>query len=381
MVKQGSAVTTAQNADAFLIRAIPALKLTRLRVIEGKGIEQAIKKLWGHNLSEETPFPGCRSAYALRAIVRKWLRFHKCLRIEAQERRLPRRIMKYRRYLVSRNLAICTIESDTERAIRFLKWLSTRNKRLYTLSLGDVDAYITSRKHQGWSIATLRSMTQSLRGFLRFAATKGWCRRDISHGVRLPSRSFCASHPQDRKWAEVKCLVRSVRGNRISDVRAKAALLLISTYALRISEMARLKISDFDFRKMTLRVRRSKNNLLHQFPLDTKVASAVEQYLRVRPKCNERLFLTIKTPFRPVHRKTFYAITSYRFAKLGIRDGKRGPHAIRHAVAMELLRKGTTLRQISDFLGHKHCESALTYAKYTVESLRFVSEFKLGAVV
>jgi integrase/recombinase XerD len=381
MVKQGSATTAAQNADDFVLRALPVLKLKRMRVVTNEEIENAIKKLWGHKLSKDHLFPGCRSAYAFRAVVRKWLSFHNCLRIQTRERQLPTRVAQFKSYLASRNLATCTVESDTERALRFLRWLSTRNKSLFALSLNDVDAFITLRKHQGWSITTLRSTAQSLRSFIRFAAAKGWCRRDISCGVRLPSRSFCSPQDQSRKWSEVRRLLKSIQGNHVSDIRARAALLLISTYALRISEMARLKVSDFDFRNMTLRVRRSKNNLLHCFPLEESVAKAVKHYLKVRPKCNEPLFLTIKTPFRPANRKTFYAITNYRFAKLGIRDGKRGPHAIRHAVAMELLRKGTTLRQIGDFLGHKHCESALTYAKFTIQSLRFVAEFNLRAVL
>ena len=382
MLEQGSAITAAQNADGFLLRAILALRLSRLRVVEGREIDKAIEKLWGHKLSEDTPFPGCRSAYVFRAVIRRWLRFHNCLRIERSiQRQLPRRVAQYRRYLASSDLAICTVESDSERVLRFVRWLSARNKSLSTLSLRDVDRYVALKRHQGWSISTLRSMTQSLRGFLRFAAMKGWCRRDISSGVRLPSRSFCSPYPQSRKWSEVKRLLRSVRGGRVSDIRAKAALLLISTYALRISEMARMRVSDFDFRKMTLRVRRSKNNLLHQFPLDTKVASAVKRYLKVRPRRHDRLFLKRKAPFRPVDRKSFYAITNYRFAKLGIRSGRRGPHAIRHAVAMELLRKGTPLRQISDFLGHRHSESALTYAKYTFQSLRSVAEFNLQEVL
>jgi integrase/recombinase XerD len=163
--------------------------------------------------------------------------------------------------------------------------------------------------------------------------------------------------------------------------RATAAILLMATYALRISELARLRISDFDFQKKTLALRRSKNGQLQRYPLKKNVATAVRQYLKARPRNCAQLFLGIKPPYHPAEPKTFYHITHYRFEKLGIKTGRRGPHAIRHARAMELLRNGSSLKQIGDFLGHKHALSPLTYSKFTVESLREVAKFGLGGLV
>jgi integrase len=99
---------------------------------------------------------------------------------------------------------------------------------------------------------------------------------------------------------------------------------------LRGSEVARLKVSDFDWRNKTLSVRRSKDGSKHRYPLRSDVALAVLNDLKVRPPIqSEQLFLTIKAPFRPVRRKSLYALTNHRLQKLGISTGRRGPHSRR----------------------------------------------------
>ena len=45
---------------------------------------------------------------------------------------------------------------------------------------------------------------------------------------------------------------------------------------------------------------------------------------------------------------------------------------------MQLLRNGSTVKEIGDFLGQRHPESPLFYAKFDVELLRAVADFKLG---
>jgi site-specific recombinase XerD len=47
-----------------------------------------------------------------------------------------------------------------------------------------------------------------------------------------------------------------------------------------------------------------------------------------------------------------WQMTSRRMRRLGIVSAHQGPHALRHACATHSLRKGTSLKEIADFLGH-----------------------------
>jgi hypothetical protein len=59
--------------------------------------------------------------------------------------------------------------------------------------------------------------------------------------------------------------------------------------------------------------------------------------------------------------------------RLGIESVNFGSHSLRHACATELLRKGTSLKDIASFLGHRNIESVSVYAKYDNRMLRAVA--------
>jgi integrase/recombinase XerD len=67
--------------------------------------------------------------------------------------------------------------------------------------------------------------------------------------------------------------------------------------------------------------------------------------------------------------------------KLGIHSEHIGPHSLRHAFATQLLKQGTPLRDIADFLGHSDVKSVSIYAKYDTRSLRQVASFSLAGVL
>jgi integrase/recombinase XerD len=75
-----------------------------------------------------------------------------------------------------------------------------------------------------------------------------------------------------------------------------------------------------------------------------------------------------------------WQIASRRMRRLGIDSAHHGPHALRHACATHLLKKGSSLREIADFLGHRDCRSVGIYAKFDTRSLRKVAAFSLAGV-
>jgi integrase/recombinase XerD len=50
-----------------------------------------------------------------------------------------------------------------------------------------------------------------------------------------------------------------------------------------------------------------------------------------------------------------------------------GPHCLRHSFAVELLRKGTSLKTIGDILGHRTAESTAAYLRLATGDLREVA--------
>jgi integrase len=157
--------------------------------------------------------------------------------------------------------------------------------------------------------------------------------------------------------------------------------LLASVYGLRRSEIVRLRLEDLDWYNEIITVRRSKRGRLQQFPLQFEVGEAIIHYIKhVRPACRSRnVFVTMHRPYRPAT-NIGSAIRKIMNAR-GILDQPCGLHALRHACATELLRKGTSLRGIADFLGHRSIRSVSVYAHCDLRALLDVSNFSLSGVL
>lgn len=382
LLRQGTSRTSVQTAAGLLLQAVNALQLRRLRDLNLHDINDATQTIWGYRLTKASTFHGHCAAYVFRSIVKKFLSFHGRLKGPRPLRQaFWNQLDRFCQFSQSRHLSPNTVESHRLKVASFLGWFSMKKKSLSRVSVSDVDRFIATKKANGWSSATVASTTQALRLFFRYAETQRWC-PSIADGIKAPYHCRIVAAPQGRTWSEVTRLLEATNGTDLAAIRAKAALSLISTYALRSSEMAQLLLSDFDWKKTTLTVRRSKRGQQQRYPIAPEVRRAVLNYIKVRPRCGYRnLFISLWPRYRPIGRSSFYDLTSDRLKKLGITTGRLGPHAIRHARAMQLLRAGTSVAEIGDFLGQRRPESPLSYAKFDAELLRGVADFKLDGLL
>jgi integrase len=179
-------------------------------------------------------------------------------------------------------------------------------------------------------------------------------------------------------------VIASIGNLKPADLRAKAMFLLFSIYGLRSAEVRGLTLDDIDWRRESITVRRAKRGRTQQFPLQSEVGEAIALYLeKARPKCPcRRLFVTLNPPHRPVSAKSMPSIIGARIKKLGIATTQRsGPHILRHACATQLLKTGSSLKDIADFLGHSDLRSVSNYAKFDPLFLNTVAKFSLRGVL
>lgn len=274
-----------------------------------------------------------------------------------------------------------SVQSCTSSVKRFLAWVSVHRETLEAISLTDVDAFLAERISLGSKQRTIEGHARALRVFFRYAERHGWSNKALSRSVRAPSTGTRYPVLECPTWRQVRRLLASLDASKPSHCRAKAILLLASVYGLRRSEIVRLTLEDLDWQNEVLTVRRSKHGRIQQFPLQSEVGEAIIHYLRdVRPPSRSRsLFLTLQHPPRsamnmgPAMRKVLDSQKVF--------DRSYGMHALRHACATELLRQGTSLHGIADFLGHRSLESVSIYAHCATPALRRVGDFELQDVL
>ncbi len=274
-----------------------------------------------------------------------------------------------------------SIQSSASSIRGFLTWASSRQLELSSVALCDLDDFLTEGKAKGWQPRTVSGQCQALRSFFQYAERRGWNQNGLSKAIKAPLQKMRVASPQCPSWKQLRRLIASLDDFNLSQCRAKAVLLLASVYGLRRSEIVRLTLEDLDWYNEIITVRRSKRGRLQQFPLQFEVGEAIIHYLRtVRPACKTRsVFVTMHRPYRPATNISS-AIRKTMNAR-GILDQPCGLHALRHACATELLRKGTSLRGIADFLGHRSIRSVSVYARCDLRALREVANFSLSGVL
>jgi integrase/recombinase XerD len=264
---------------------------------------------------------------------------------------------------------------------RFLVWVSSRTDELSRVTQLDIDAFLLEQRTAKCSQRTISSYCKGLRVFFRYAERRGWSDQYLSLSIAAPNSRKVFKVLACPPWRTVRALIASLDETNSCQCRGKAILLLASLYGLRTCEIVRLTLEDLDWYNEVITVRRAKRGKVQQFPLVYEVGEALIRYLKeVRPPSQFRnVFLTLQRPHRPVHN---LPQTMARFMRnRQMTSWPCGLHTLRHACATELLRKGTSLEGIADFLGHRDIRSVSVYAQSDIRALRKVANFSLGGVL
>jgi integrase/recombinase XerD len=157
--------------------------------------------------------------------------------------------------------------------------------------------------------------------------------------------------------------------------RDKAVLEVLYSTGIRVSELVKLKVTDFDPKSRTLFVRQGKGGKDRILPLPMIAAGYLKEYIeRVRPKFIKTLkrddgvlFLTYTG--RPLNINKMTEIFRRTTKAAGI-DKRVTAMVLRHTIASHLLENGMDIRYIQEFMGHERLSTTQIYSKVTLHGLR-----------
>jgi integrase/recombinase XerD len=382
---QGVRKARVRSTASLLLHIVRLLRLQELRPVHLEEIHRAAEKWLTDPLAHATRQPGNTSLYSFTNAATKWFKFHGMLVCPSPSKPAYQLYLDdYTQFLVSeRQFALSTVRHYSESAAAFVDWAHHRGPSLTNVTASDIDEYLAAKQRGGWNLETLSSQCRSLRAFLRYTAARGWTDVQLVQGIQSPRLPAYHPLPKGPKWRDVRRLIHSCDGKAPTDLRAKAIVTLCSIYGLRSCEIAGLMLDDLDWLRESFTIKRAKRGRIQQFPLQYEVGEAILGYVRnARPHCAHRsLFLTLKTPYRPINSGVVWDIVSTRMLKLGIASPRRAPHSLRHSCATELLRNGSSMREIADFLGQRDLRSVGIYAKSDMRALRRVASFSVAGVL
>lgn len=196
-------------------------------------------------------------------------------------------------------------------------------------------------------------------GFLR------WCRREKKMDVprilydELPySRPLPIILSQD----EVSRILEAARKEPVYH----ALLLCLYTMGLRMSEARNLKVEDFDFGNLSIRVLQ-KGGTWKLLPINEQVSKAVGRLIKSRKLKIGAYVFTVRKSGKPIQnmRKALQ-----RICKRARVTKRVHPHLFRHSIATHMLALDVNLRTIQRYLGHSQVQTTEFYTHVAMNHLR-----------
>jgi|HubBroStandDraft_6_1064221.scaffolds.fasta_scaffold109746_3 integrase/recombinase XerD len=244
---------------------------------------------------------------------------------------------------------------------------------LHTLRAADPIAFV-KRQSQRLQPPALKCVVNALRSFLRYAQYRGEVRAALAAAV--PVVATWATTPALPKAIAPEHAQRAIDGCDLSrrvGLRDRAVLLLLARLGLRAHEIIALRLNDCDWDSGHLRVR-GKGGREQLLPMPTDVGTAIAAYLRHgRPASTDRhLFLRSLAPIRGLMPGSDGIGTIVRRAlrRARVDSPHRGSHQFRHALAVRMLQRGASLREIGEVLRHQSPQSTSIYARVDIDALR-----------
>ncbi len=158
--------------------------------------------------------------------------------------------------------------------------------------------------------------------------------------------------------------MRQICGNNI---RNRAIFEFLLSTACRVSEMVALNIKDVDLISGEAVVM-GKGSKERRVYLNAVSKLYIKQYLATRNDDEPALFATENRPFKRLALGQIENI----IRDIGEVVGTRAfPHKLRHTAATNAIRRGMSIEQVKQMLGHANINTTLIYAKVACDDVKY----------
>ncbi len=157
--------------------------------------------------------------------------------------------------------------------------------------------------------------------------------------------------------------------------RSEMMYKLMFTTGLRLRETVNLNVGDVRDKENLVVIGKGRKE--RDIPLSTVIRQEIVRFLEWKEQRGERtspeapLFISRKRR-RMGCRAVQHDLD--KWVRLAGLEGKYSPHALRHTVGFELMRKTRNIRQVQEFLGHNSITTTQIYTHVTKEELRECAE-------
>jgi len=273
---------------------------------------------------------------------------------------------------IERGLARNTVDAYESDVRDFLAFLDDSHRDLQQADREALLEYI-QRLYTRLSARSVMRKVAALRSFFRFLLLDGFISHDPTETLESPKT--WRALPKYLTVEEVDRLLQQPDLGKPQGIRDRAMLEVLYAAGLRVSELVRLKLNDFNFDAGFLRTL-GKGGKERIVPVGDSALEALSVYLeQAYPKYRDKnpttpyLFLSQKGG--AMTRQNFWILVEKYGRRIGLAS-RLSPHVLRHSFATHLLENGADLRAVQLMLGHVDISTTQIYTHVTRERLRKV---------
>lgn len=251
-------------------------------------------------------------------------------------------------------------------------WMKTRASVLRDLGTDDLAAFLSQRKKDGLSAASLRITTVHLKVFFRWLLIKDKLDMDPAEPLLAPRPDH--SLPETLHASELVKLLDSIDPAQPLGRRDLAILELFYASGLRLSELCKARLEMLDFEEGFLRLT-GKGGKTRIVRVGNKAREAISNYLDherpnlVSKKTSSHIFISVRGTALSPDRVRQIVKERAKFAGI---EQNIYPHLLRHSFATHLLEGGADLRVIQELLGHADISTTQIYTHVDRQRLKSV---------
>lgn len=208
----------------------------------------------------------------------------------------------------------------------------------------------------------------ALRSLVRFLSSEGELPDDLTDSIE--TRRMPRMLPTAISLKKVRRLLHGGDVQGRNGLRDRAAVELLYSSGLRVSELVSLHVGDVDLAERRLRCV-GKGNKERTVPVGASAAAWVARYLVERAEAAPGSPLLVGARGRALTRQSLWRVVRRRRCAAGLSD-RVTPHTLRHSFATHMLARGANLRAIQEMLGHARLTTTQIYTHVDMERLKQV---------
>ncbi|MBR1909557.1 MAG: tyrosine-type recombinase/integrase, partial [Lachnospiraceae bacterium] len=256
----------------------------------------------------------------------------------------------------------------------FSKYMDDEGLTFADLSVDAIEAFFGFKKY---SLASRHNCANMIRHFLQHVYDAGKSDKDCSVYVLKDNYRKNSKLPTTYEEQEIRDMIGSVERASSIGKRDYLVLLLATEYGWRAKDITKFSFDQIDWDKNVIRFEQHKTDVPVEFPLLSSVGNAIIDYLKHgRPVTDAQEVIVShlgSNRGESLSSPTIHSIVTKYLRRAGVKNWskkKHGPHAMRHSLATNLLKKNVALPIISTVMGHQRTETTNVYISVDYDKLK-----------